>query len=618
MLNKIKLLPDALANQIAAGEVIQRPASAVKELLENAIDAESTFIKLLLKDAGRTLIQVIDNGVGMSETDARMSFEKHATSKISTIEDLFAIHTKGFRGEALASIAAVAQVELKTRVEESPIGTCIEIEGSKIKSQEPCQHPRGTSLAIKNLFFNIPARRSFLKSDNVETKHIIDEFIRVAMAHPEVGFSLYNNETELYHLKSGNLKQRIVGILGEKYTQQLVPLEEDTDVVKMSGFIGKPDFAKKTRGEQYIFVNNRFIKSNYLNHAVFRAYEDIIPGDRFPFFVLFIEVDPSKIDINVHPNKQEIKFENERVIYTFVNAATRHGLAQYSVTPSLDFDQEDALNQMGTFIQKDEDFDVSKSAMKFQKTDFPFSTDKEIYNPFANDKSYKRATPDWEDLYSIGKKEPAQQQQKMFAPTETPDVFESDKTQNEEKARAIQIANRYILSSLKTGYILIDQQAAHERILFEKYNRALNAQRIASQKLLFPKNIELNGQDAEILREILDDVNKLGFEIIEFGDNSFVMHGIPADIPSTDEQTMLEDLLEQFKNNMSIVKLNKRESLASSLATKAAVKAGKVLSVTEMSSIIDTLFACENPYTAPNMRKTFVKYDLEGIEQAFN
>ncbi|MGB1316302.1 MAG: DNA mismatch repair endonuclease MutL [Chitinophagales bacterium] len=623
MPNKIRLLPDAIANQIAAGEVIQRPASAVKELLENAIDANSTEIKLIIKDAGKTLIQVIDNGIGMSETDARMSFEKHATSKINTIDDLFAIQTKGFRGEALASIAAVAQVELKTRQEEAPVGTTIQIEGSKILKQEACQQARGTSFAIKNLFFNIPARRNFLKSDNVETKHIIDEFIRVALAHSEIAFIMYNNGSELYHLKAGNLKQRIVALFGDKFSHVLVPLSEDTDVVRMSGFIGKPDYAKKTRGEQYIFVNKRFIKSNYLNHAIFRAYEDIIPKDRFPFFVLFIEVDPSKIDINVHPNKQEIKFENERVIYTFVNAATRHGLAQYSVTPTLDFDQEDALNQMGTFIQKDKDFDVSKSAMKFQETDFPFSKEKEIYNPFAKDSTYKRATPEWEDLYSIAKKEPKEEQKQLFeSQKETQDVFEQnnsseDTKQGNEKTRAIQIANRYILSSLKTGYILIDQQAAHERILFERYKQALNAQKMASQKLLFPKNIELQGQDAEVLREILDDVNLLGFEISEFGDNSFVIHGLPADLTIADEQNMIEDLLEQFKNNMSVVKLNKRESLASSLATKASISAGKVLSAEEMNSIIDALFACENPYTAPNMRKTFVKYNLEGIEEAF-
>ena len=353
MPNKIKLLPDAVANQIAAGEVIQRPASAVKELLENAIDAESTHIKLLLKDAGKTLIQVIDNGCGMSETDARMSFEKHATSKINTIEDLFAIYTKGFRGEALASIAAVAQVELKTCTAVSPVGTAIQIEGSKIITQEACQHPKGTSIAINNLFFNIPARRNFLKSNAVETKHILDEFIRIALAHPEIGFSVFNNDEEIYHLKSGNLKQRIVGIFGEKYAHALVPLQEDTDVVEMSGFIGKPDFAKKQRGEQFIFVNKRFIKSSYINHAIFRAYEEIIPNDRFPFFVLFITIDPKKIDINVHPNKQEIKFEDERLVYTFVNAATRHGLAQYSVMPALDFDQEDALNKMNAFTQKD-------------------------------------------------------------------------------------------------------------------------------------------------------------------------------------------------------------------------------------------------------------------------
>ncbi|MFT4644246.1 MAG: DNA mismatch repair protein MutL [Planctomycetota bacterium] len=615
MPNKIQLLSDALANQIAAGEVIQRPASAVKELLENAIDAGSTNIKLIIKNAGKSLIQVIDNGCGMTETDARMSFEKHATSKIKNIDDLFAIRTKGFRGEALASVAAVAQVEMKTRVAESAIGTCIINEGTNILSQEPCQHAIGTSIAIKNLFFNIPARRSFLKSDNVEIKHIIDEFIRVSLAHSDIDFSMYSNDNELYHLKAGNLKKRVVALFGDKYAHNMVPLSEDTDVVNIKGYIGKPDYAKKTRGDQYIFVNNRFVKSAYLNHAIYRAYEDIIPKDRFPFFVLFIEVDPSKIDINVHPSKTEIKFENERVIYTFVNAATRHGLAQYSVTPTLDFDQEDAFNQMGTFTQEDKNYDPAKSAMSFQKTDFPFSKEEKNYNPFKKEGEYKRdVIPDWEDLYSIAKKDNLAVQQKLI-PDETPEIVPASSDNN---TKALQIANRFIMSSIKSGYILIDQQAAHQRILFERYLKAINGNKHASQKLLFPKNIELGGQDAEILRELLEDINFLGFEIQEFGNNTFVVHGLPADIELADEKTMLEDLLEQFKNNMSIVKLNKRESLIASLATKAGVKPGKVLSSIEMSSIIDELFSCQNPYTAPNGKKIFVKSSLEDIEKLFN
>lgn len=620
MANKIKLLPDALANQIAAGEVIQRPASAVKELLENAIDAGSSHIKLIIKDAGKTLIQVIDNGCGMNETDARMSFEKHATSKIQNIEDLFAIRTKGFRGEALASMAAVAQVEMKTRTAQNKIGTCINIEGSKIVSQEACQHEIGSSIAIKNLFFNIPARRNFLKSDNVETKHIIEEFVRVALAHPDIAFSLFNNDNATYQLKSSNLKKRIIALFGNKFSHVLVPIQEDTDVVRVSGFIGKPDFAKKTRGDQYIFVNRRFIKSAYLNHAIFRAYEDIIPKDRFPFFVLFIEVDPAKIDINVHPNKQEIKFEEERLIYTFVNAATRHGLAQYSVTPSLDFDQEDSLNKMGTFSQSEKDFDINKSAMTFQKTDFPFSKEKEIYNPFEQDKkSYQRKAPEWEDLYSIAKKDETTEQTPLFSADEMQSTLDQTTSANTATHnKAIQVANQYILSSLKSGYIIINQQAAHERILFERYLQILNETKTSSQKQLFSATIDLNPQDAQILREILNEVNQLGFEIEEFGNNSFVIHSLPADINAQDEQSIIENLIEQFKNNLQIVKLDKRESVAFSLAKKAAISPSKKLNNIEIQTIIDQLFACQNPYKTPNGKTIFVQKNIEDIEKLFN
>lgn len=503
---------------------------------------------------------------------------------------------------------------MKTRVSETSIGTKILIEGSKIISQEACQHPIGTSIAIKNLFFNIPARRNFLKSNNVEIKHIVEEFIRVALAHPDIAFSMYSNDNELYHLKSENLKKRIVSIFGSRYAHVLVPISEDTDIVKISGFIGKPDYAKKTRGDQYIFVNNRFIKSPYLNHAIYRAYEDIIPKDRYPFFILFIEVDPAKIDINVHPSKTEIKFEEEHVIYTFVNAATRHGLAQYSVIPTIDFEQESTLNEMGAFIQEDKNFDPTKSKMSFQNTDFPFSKDEKEFNPFKKPNEYKReVVPDWEDLYSIAKNDNEYVQKEFL----TEEIDNIDIKQEEKSSKTLQIANRYILSPIKTGYIIIDQQAAHERILFERYLKAINGSKHPSQKLLFPKNIELNGIDAEILREIMQDINQLGFDIQEFGNNSFVVQGIPADIEIADEKTMIEDLLEQFRNNMTIVKLNKRESLVASLSVKASIKTGKILSFLEMNAIIDELFSCQNPYKAPNGKKIFVKTNLGEIEKLF-
>lgn len=612
MANKINLLSDAIANQIAAGEVIQRPASAVKELMENAVDAGSKHIKLIVKNAGRTLIQVIDDGCGMNETDARMSFAKHATSKIKTIDDLFAIFTKGFRGEALASIAAVAQVEMKTRTDDSAVGTCIINEGTDIKSQEPCQTPVGTSIAVKNLFFNVPARRNFLKSDNVELKHIIDEFIRIALPHYSMGFSLYNNDSELYHLKPGNLRQRIVALFGDNYNEKLVPIAEETDVVKISGFIGKPEFAKKTRGEQFIFVNDRFIKSAFLNHAVFSAYEDIIPKDRFPFFVLFIHIDPAKIDINVHPSKHEIKFDEERLVYTFVNAAARHGLASHSVTPTLDFDQEDSFNQMGTFSQRNKDFDPEKSPMGFSQTDFPFTAQKK-----QQEEMQKSNLQNWQDLYKVVQPDnftytvPSRQTE-VFAPEPTRELNE------EVKSKPYQIHARYVVSPIKSGYILIDQQAAHERILFENFLQSLQQKTHLSQKQLFPQTIEFNGTDAAVLKEILPEINHLGFDIQEFGNNSFVVQSLPADLTISNEKAVIEELIEQYKNNVGTLKLGKRESLARSLAQSSCIKHGKILSSHEMTALIDELFACENPYTAPNGRKTFVKYELKDLEKSFD
>lgn len=613
----IQLLPDAIANQIAAGEVIQRPASVVKELMENAVDAGSKNIKLIIKNAGRTLVQVIDDGSGMSATDARMCFEKHATSKIKDINDLFAIVTKGFRGEAMASIAAVAQVELKTRPENEAVGTCIEIEGSKILSQEPCQSAQGTSIAVKNLFFNIPARRNFLKSDNVETRHIIDEFFRIALPHPEISFSLFINDHEMYHVKSGNLRQRIVALFGEKHNNILVPIDEETDVVSISGFIGKPDAAKKTRGDQYIFVNKRFIKSTYLNHAIFKAYRDIITKDKYPFFVLFMDIDPAKIDINVHPSKHEIKFDEERLVYTFVNAAARHGLAQYSVTPTLDFEQEDSFTQMGTFGQKDKNFDLNKSAMNFSKTDFPFSAKKKTED------AGKSNLANWEDLYQVQKSPAAQNLvQKISQLNAELPIEENIKSEESEiivkVSKPYQLHSKYIISPIKSGYVLIDQQAAHQRILFERYLQIMDSGKKMSQQQLFPQTIELNAYDAEIMREILPDVNNLGFEISEFGANSFLIHSYPADINYSNETQIIDEFIEQFKNSASIGSFSKRENVAQSLAYSTAIKHGKTLGLEEMQNLIDELFACQNPYTAPNGRKTFVKKDLGELDKEFD
>jgi len=617
----IRLLPDNIANQIAAGEVIQRPASAVKELMENSIDSGATHIKLIIKVAGKTLIQVIDNGCGMSETDARMSFEKHATSKIRSAEDLFNIRTMGFRGEALASIAAIAQVELKTRQMGEQLGTCVEIEGMKVTRQEPCQTPEGTSIAIKNLFYNVPARRNFLKSDPVELKNIIDEFQRIALAHPKVGFQLYNNDYEMYHLKSGNLKQRVVAIFGDSYAEKIVPVEEKSYALHVYGFVGKPEFSKKTRGEQFIFVNNRFIKSPYLNHAVSMAFEQMMPKDQFPFFVLFLDIDPTKIDINVHPAKHEIKFEDERLVYTFVNLGVKHSLGAYSVSPTLDFNQESHLTQGGAFDQQPRTWlEITQHAVQHKEA--------KKFAPPSNFQTFSQREENnlknWEQAFdTVGggsKQLTVKQEETSEAPALQNAGQEEHAIEPEFIKEAVpphQIQRRYIVSQIKSGFILIDQQAAHERIMFERYLKLIEKNRNESQRQLFPQSFELNAADNQILLEILPEINNLGFDIQEFGKNSFVIHGFPADILQGDEKKMIEELIEQYKMNSSVTRLSKRETLAKSLANSSAIKAGKVLSVQEMKTLIDELFACQNPYTAPNGRFTFITINNDELEKRF-
>jgi DNA mismatch repair protein MutL len=612
----IQLLPDAVANQIAAGEVVQRPASAVKELVENAIDAGADKIQLILKDAGKAMIQVIDNGCGMSLTDARMSFERHATSKIKKAEDLFAIRTMGFRGEAMASIAAIAQVELKTRRYEDELGTCILIEGSEVLSQEACSANSGTSISIKNLFYNTPARRNFLKSNPVEMRHIIDEFQRVALANPQIFFTMHHDGQEVYHLPASQLKQRIVHLFGNNYNQRLVPVEEDTTIINLHGFVGKPEFARKTRGEQFFFVNNRFIKDAYLNHAVFTAYQELLPDECYPMYVLFIEIDPSKIDINVHPTKTEIKYQDEKSIYAIIRSAVKRSLGRYNITPSLDFDQENSIEHLITPKPFEE---IVAPTIAFNPDFNPFAPEKKPNReiPFLRNTGEYRDSPipqNWDTLYEISKREPSIQH-KMHEEANI-EVDEQEITKSSER-QLFQIHNRFILSQIKSGFMLISQQAAHERVLYERFLQQLQSHSGVSQQSLFPQSVTLNSSDFELLKELLPDVRALGFDIREFGKNTVVVEGIPADLNNVGEEQLLEQLLEGFKNNLAILKLDKRDNLARSLARNAAIKSGTKMSLEEMNLLIDQLFACQMPNLALNGKPVISTFTLTELIERF-
>ncbi len=641
----IQLLPDSIANQIAAGEVIQRPASAVKELLENAIDAGASTIKLILKDAGKTLIQVIDDGCGMSETDARMSFERHATSKIREAADLFNIRTMGFRGEALASIASIAQVELRTRRRTDELGVKIVIEGFELKGQEPCQCPAGTNFQIKNLFYNVPARRNFLKSNTVELRHIMDEFERVAMANPNVFFSFHHNGQEIFHLSAGNLRQRIVGLFGKDTNKKLVPVEEETDVVRITGFVGKPEFSKKTRGEQFFFVNNRFIKSQYLNHAVQSAFEDLLAKDSFPSYYVFIEIDPSRIDINVHPTKQEIKFEDERIVYNYLKVAVRHALGQSAVTPMLDFDQEQGLGQPYTIprtaVRNPEpyrgNFDTRQSSFEQVKNDLNFK------KPSSLDRSNLE---NWEKLYEVfdvkvtetyenapqppvynefgqenenygGESDTLTFESNFESSGNAPTLDDTEGSFSKQQREPYQVHGIYILIHIKSGFLLIDQQSASERILYEKYLTLLEEKQVSTQTQLFPKTLHFSPSDSAILREILPEINRLGFDVQEFGSDTFIVHGLPSDwTHHKDEQKIIETLLEQYKAEVDF-QLNISERIARSMARSAAVKRGNNLSIREMQELIDQLFACAMPFKSPSGKNCFISYDLEELQKQF-
>jgi DNA mismatch repair protein MutL len=612
----IQLLPDAVANQIAAGEVVQRPASAVKELVENALDSGADKIQLILRDGGKSMIQVIDNGCGMSLTDARMSFERHATSKIRKAEDLFAIRTMGFRGEALASIAAIAQVELRTRRHEDELGTSIIIEGSEVISQQACSANTGTSICVKNLFYNTPARRNFLKSNPVEMRHIIDEFQRVALANPQVFFTMHHDGQEVYHLPQATLKQRIIHLFGNNYNERLVPVEEDTSVIKLRGFVGKPEYAKRTRGEQFFFVNNRFIRDAYLNHAVLMAFKELLPEDTYPLYVLFIEIDPAKIDINVHPTKTEIKYQDEQTIYAIVRSAVKRSLGRYNITPSLDFDQENSIEHLVTLKPLEE---IVAPTISFNPDYNPFAAEKKIEReiPFLRNTGDYRSSPipqNWDTLYEISKKEGNTQRQMH----EEKSIAVDDQDLNKPSEQQLfQVHNRFILSQIKSGFMVINQQAAHERILYERFLQQLETHTGISQQSLFPQSVTLNSGDFELLKELLPDIRALGFDIREFGKNTVVVEGVPADLNSASETEILEQLLEGFKNNQSVLKLDKRDSLARSLARNAATKAGTKMSLEEMNLLIDQLFACQMPNLALNGKLVITTFTINELLERF-
>ena len=608
MADLIRLLSDALANQIAAGEVVQRPASAVKELLENAVDAGASDIRLLVKDAGKTLIQIIDNGKGMSPTDARMCFERHATSKISQIDDLFALRSYGFRGEAMASIAAVAQVELRTRREQDELGTLLRIEGGSYLGQEPVQAPVGTQVLVKNLFFNVPARRNFLKKDETEFRNISEEFLRLALSQPELNLRLEHNGSALYQLRPGNLRQRIVAVMGENYNSSLVPVEENTAMLRVKGFIGKPNTARKARGGQYFFMNNRYIRDGYLHHAVMSAYNNLLPEGYHPAYFLYLDIDPKKVDVNVHPTKTEVKFEEEQAIYAILQAAVKRALSQYSVAPSLDFERETGLDGLDLRL---------KPAEEVKQPQIAFNPH---YNPFTNPAGKAPATPTstavprksqvagWEQLYEVARRNEQEEQLNLSKPL-------ADDEPSAERKPIFQLQRNMLVSSIKSGLLVVDQQAAHQRILYEKYLQQLQQGKGASQQLLFPESLLLNKTEAGLILELRDELQRAGFGLEPEDDLHWLIRGVPAELGSTDAGGVVRNLLAQYAEHQVHELDALHEQLARGLARHGAMAKGRLLAEAEMRQLIDELFACENPYYTPDGQQTLLTITLEELQR---
>lgn len=611
----IQLLPDHVANQIAAGEVVQRPASVVKELMENAIDAEATAIKLIIKDAGKTLVQVIDNGKGMSATDARLSFERHATSKIRSADDLFSLNTKGFRGEALASIAAIAHVELKSKQEEDELGTHIEIEGSEIKTQEVTVTPIGTSIAVKHLFFNIPARRNFLKSNTVELRHIIDEFHRVALAHPNVAFAMYHNGSEHFNLHESNYRQRVVNIFGTKTNEKLVPVEESTEVLTISGFVGKPQFAKKSRSEQFFFVNNRYIKSPYLNHAITAAFEGLIKDGHHPIYFLNLTVDPKTIDINIHPTKTEIKFDDEHTLYAILRSSIKHSLGQFNIAPVLDFDYDTNLDTPYNYKDKG-------ASVPTVEVDRNFNPFREEGNFGKQTTAFRKQTPNnWDSLY-VGLESKGTRDTRDFSQVE----FESEpeksslfdgKSQIETTQSTYQFHNKYIISTIKSGMLMIDQHRAHQRILYEALLRSMTVKEAVSQQLLFPLQLHFTNSELTILKQLKDDLEATGFVFARIDEEQVEIIGLPINVPDSEVSMILEQLISDVEQEVPNSHFSATDLLAKSMAKSLAIKTGQSLSSLEQEHLVNSLFACKDPSVSPTNRATFITLSSDEVDRKF-
>ena len=640
----IQLLPDHVANQIAAGEVVQRPASVVKELLENAVDAKATDIKLIIKDAGKSLVQVIDNGVGMTVTDARLCFARHATSKIRLAEDLFSLGTKGFRGEALASIAAIAHMELKTKQDQDELGTHIIIEGSKFVSQEVAVLPKGTSFAVKNLFFNIPARRNFLKSDTVEFRHVMDEFQRVALAHPNIHFSFYHNGSELYNLPASGYRQRIVGIMSGKTNEKLVPVNEDTEIINIQGFVCKPEFAKKNRGEQFFFVNDRFIKSGYLHHAVMSAYDGLLKDGSQPSYFLYLQVPPNTIDINIHPTKTEIKFDDEQALYAILRASIKHSLGQFNVAPVLDFDRDANLDTPYHY----KDMEAEVPTIQVDGT----------FNPFTDDKTnqhYSKASSGTSSSYSSGSSssgsgssysgssysgyskrvEPTASWESLYVglDTENPESIESSPFtfENEEVTSSLfnddeveqatqktyQIHKKYIVSPIKSGMVIVDQQRAHQRILYEQFLLNMTVNQAASQQLLFPLDLFYSASEMKLIEELKPSLETTGFVFDESKIDHVVISGIPVNITESEVPLVIEQLLSDLQDGIPANSYSQNDTIAKSMAKSLAVKTGSYLTEKEQDNLVNGLFACKDPNISPFQKPTFITMRVEDIDKKF-
>jgi DNA mismatch repair protein MutL len=606
----IQLLSDHIANQIAAGEVIQRPASAVKELLENAVDAGATEIQLVVKDSGKELVQVIDNGKGMSPTDARMSFERHATSKISSIEDLFTIRTMGFRGEALASIAAVTQVELRTRQQASETGSRIVIEGTEVKLQEPCATNPGTNIMVKNLFYNVPARRHFLKSATTELRHILDEFTRVALANPGIGFRMWSNGVEQFHLEAGNLKARIIGLLGNSYTKNLVPVEEKTDLLNIYGFIGKPEAATRTRGMQFFFINNRFIRNAYLNHAVAKAYDNLIEKEAYPFYVLFLEIDPKRVDVNVHPTKQEVKFEDDNLMYTYLSSAVKHALARYNISPSLDFTLSPEIQQLSAVQMPNTERQREETQRGYLFNAF---TDKNQAHFIERNDSLKR----WKDLYEIAQAPVAEPEYNNGGVNAEPSgqaTILPATSESKGSGNMMVLFGAMLATTVKSGMMLIHIRRAQERIWYERLLEQWNSDQAPSQRVLFPVSYELAPQDALLLHEALADLARIGFDIAPFGKNTFVVQGIPAGLAGGEEKYVLDEVVEHLKHESPDAVNKRTEQLLAHMARRLSRNKHAIMQPEGQQALIDELFACGQPEYAPDGKRVFVMVKKEELE----